>query len=246
MTTHSYANPPIQEALVEFRFADDSGWEWTLPGRFWNLMATSYDGPPRSEQVITIAAKHQFRQISTRAAGGVGRVFLTRKDETGLIGLAPNVLSVHVMRPYPGWAHLLPRIAEVLEKYPEVQPDPRVVRVGLRSVNRIIIPESSVQLDEWFNGAPTLPAGVGTAISALMSRLETRFNDGAHMSVTLATVSHDDPDSSAYLLDIDLGWAPAEPVALDKQLIGLLERLHTREGTAFEAMITDRTRGLFT
>jgi len=246
MSPRSYPNPPIQEALVEFRFAAAESWEWTLPGRFWSLMAADYDGPPRSEQVITIAARQQARQISPRAAGGVGRVFLTRKDETGLVGLAPNTLSVHVMHPYPGWSRLLPRIVEVLEQYPAVQPLAKVNRVGLRYVNRIVIPETDVKLDEWFCGAPTLPAGVGTTISALMSRLETRFDDGAHMSVTLATVNHDDENSAAYLLDIDLSWMPSEPVSLDKRLVGLLESLHSREGSAFEAMITDKTRGLFT
>lgn len=245
MSARSYPNPPIQEALVEFRFTEDSDWDWTIPGRFWGLMTDSYDGPPRSEQVIAVAAQQQARQISPRAVGGVGRVFLTRKDESGLVGLAPNALSVHVMHPYPGWAHLLPRIEEVLVRYPQVQPSPRITRVGLRYVNRIVVPEANVRLDEWFNAAPALPPGLGTPIAALMSRLETVCDDGARMAITLATVATEEPDSSAFVLDIDLGWFPQTPVTLDSSLIPLLESLHEREGSAFEAMITDRTRGLF-
>ena len=79
MTARAYPNPPIQEALVDFRFSNHGHWNWTYPGRYWEIVRDEYDGPPRSEQTIAVNAQQQARALSTRAVAGVGRVFRVRK-----------------------------------------------------------------------------------------------------------------------------------------------------------------------
>ena len=247
MAGRPYPNPPIQEALVVFQFqpVEQGGWNWTVPGRLWMHMNEVYDGEPRSEHVVTVNAQQQARQMAAAAAGGVGRVFLTRKDQSGLVGIAPNQLSVHVLRPYPGWKEFRPRIERVLSEYPEVHADALVSRVGLRYVNRIDIPAGNIEMSQWFTASPGLPPGLEQTMAGLMSKVDTVFDDGARMSITLAAVPSADESVASFLLDLDMHMALGEPVPLDADLRGRIDALHAREGDAFEAMITDETRGLF-
>lgn len=245
MTARNYPKPPIREALVEFHFADDGRWNWTYPGRYWGLVRDEYDGEPRSEQTIAVRTQVQARSVSTRAISGVGRVFLTQTNGSGLLGLAPLRCSIHVMGDYPGWDDFRPRIERALTAYGKLDPACHVSSIGLRYVNRIVIPGAELDLEQWFTSSPTLPGGVKQSMNALMSRVETTYEDGARLAITLATVQHDKPDQNAFLLDLDLSWTPEAPVPLSSRVYDIVDSLHDREGTAFEAMITDTTRGLF-
>lgn len=244
MPARPYPRPPIQEALVELRFVDDGRWNWTWPGRFWELVKSAYDGEPRTEQAISVNAHQQARTLTARTVG-MGRLFLTRRSDPGLLALAPSAMSVHVLRPYPGWADFRNRVVAAIEAHQKLQADAQVIRVGVRYVNRILLPGDNLDLADWFTSTPTLAEGIGPAIAALMSRVETVYDDGARLAITLATVQHDQPGEQAFLLDLDLSWAAPEPVPLTGGVQDVIEGLHDREGTAFEAMITDATRELF-
>lgn len=245
MPARTYPNPPIQEALVEFKFADDGRWNWTYPGRYWELVREEYDGSPRSEQTIAVNAQQRARAVSTRAIAGVGRVFLTRSTDAGLLGLAPDSCSVHVLRPYPGWSEFRPRVERALEAYEQLDAEILISRIAVRYVNRIVIPGDQLNLAEWFTSSPTLPEGVSQSMTALMSRVETGYEDGARLAITLATVQHEKPGEHAFLLDLDLSFVPESPVPISTGVYDIVESLHEREGSAFEAMITDATRELF-
>lgn len=230
---------------MELRFVDDGRWNWTWPGRFWELVKDEYDGEPRTEQAISVNAHQQARTFTTRAVAGVGRVFLTRTSDPGLLALAPSVMSVHVLRPYAGWEDFRPRVVSAVEAHRKLAADVLVERVGVRYVNRIVLPGDSLDLADWFTSSPTLPQGVGPSLAALMSRVETVYEDGTHLAITLANVKHDQPGEQAFLLDLDLSWNAPAPMPMDEGVFEVIDRLHDREGTAFEAMITDATRELF-
>jgi len=245
MPARPYPRPPIQEALVELRFVDDGRWNWTWPGRFWEQVKNEYDGEPSTEQAISVNAHQQAGMLTTRAVAGVGRVFLRSTRDTGLLALAPSAMSVHVLRPYAGWSTFRPRVVAAIEAHQKLQADAQVTRVGVRYVNHIVLPGDNLNLADWFTSSPTLPDGVGPAMVALMSRVETAYDDGARLAITLATVQHDQPNEHAFLLDLDLSWSSPEPVPVTNSVYDVIDSLHDREGTAFEAMITDATRQLF-
>jgi uncharacterized protein (TIGR04255 family) len=245
MPAQKYPNPPIQEALVEVRFSNDGRWDWTIPGRYWEQVRQEYDMAPKSEPILTVQARQQASHLSAHAAGGVGRVLLTRSSDAGLIGLSPNALSVHVLRPYLGWAEFRERLARALDAYLKIQEDALVERVGVRYVNQIIIPGRTLDINDWFTASPALPPGLNLPINSLMSRVETTFDDTSRLSITLATTAHTNVDEHAFVLDMDLSWSPQAPVPLTEDVYHIIDLLHDREGTTFEAMITPDTRELF-
>ena len=52
-----YGNPPIEEALVEFRFAPGQEWDLTIPGKLHQheLIGAEYSGKPRQQNTIEAA-----------------------------------------------------------------------------------------------------------------------------------------------------------------------------------------------
>ena len=52
-----YKNPPIEEALVEFRFAPGQEWDLTIPGKLHEKVKDSYPGKPRQQKLLQAAVQ---------------------------------------------------------------------------------------------------------------------------------------------------------------------------------------------
>ncbi len=124
-----YRNPPIIEAVCEFHFAPGLGWDPTLPGKLHAELSNDYPGTPRHQKNVELGV--QFREGSPhnfQFGEGLRKVQLITKDEKRIVGVGPNVLSVHMLRPYQnprdsdkiGWDEFRPRISRALSAYWEV------------------------------------------------------------------------------------------------------------------------------
>lgn len=173
---------------------------------------------------------------------GVGGVQLVDDDAKRLISIAPNMLSVHVLRPYEGWVRFQPRTASAVAAYKDVVGVETVQRLGLRYVNRIVIPTPAVDLDEYFTCAPRSPEGLPDRMASLLSRVEYVYDDGKKLIVTFATIEAT-PGTCAFLLDLDGVWE-GQGIGVDV-VLPILDDLHERIGSAFETLITDKTREVF-
>jgi uncharacterized protein (TIGR04255 family) len=241
-----YKNPPIEEALVEVRFAQTEEWDLTIPGKLHEHpdIKKEYQGKPRTQKVVAAALEVGPAQPANLAVReGVGRIQLINEAGNRLISLGPGVLSVNMLRPYDGWELFRPRIETALRAYNEVAAPTGVTRLGVRYINRIVVPQKDSDVGIYFRcGPPTTPE-LPSEMAGFMSRVEFLYDDGVKLLLTQASI--DAPDGqSAFLLDLDLIWESAEARSLDA-IIGVIDDLHVREGTAFEAIITDAARGVF-
>ena len=96
-----YKNPPIVEAICEFRFSADTDWDLTIPGRLHERLGSEYTGKPRSQEVVQAELDRETSAL--RVSQAVARVQLPSADGTRMVAVGPRVLSVHVLKPYPGW-----------------------------------------------------------------------------------------------------------------------------------------------
>jgi uncharacterized protein (TIGR04255 family) len=65
MERRKYRNPPIEEALCEFRFAPSQDWDPTVPGRFHEKIREIYPAKPREQRI----AKAGFRMLNNATSG---------------------------------------------------------------------------------------------------------------------------------------------------------------------------------
>lgn len=152
------------------------------------------------------------------------------------------MLSVNVLRPYDGWESFKPRIDAALRAYAEVSSAEKISRIGVRYINKVVVPEPNVDLGKYFLYGPHSPSGLPDRIANFLYRSEYVFDDDVKLLLTFATINAE-PDSSL-LLDLDIIWENEAGIGVDQALENV-DDLHHREGVAFEAVITDDLRGVF-
>ena len=247
-----YKNPPIDEAVCEFHFRPGPDWDLTIPGKLHSALVSEYGGKPRNQQVVDVGVEIKRDEPSNiRYGQGLAKVLLFTEDEKRAVGVGPDVLSVHMLRPYQkpeapeesGWDEFRPRIATALEAYWRVADPVGVRRISIRYINRIIIPEPVVRTEDYLRCAPPSIQGLPDRLHSYMSRTDYGYEDGTHLVLAQGTII---PPSGGigFLLDIDVFRETAE-VVTTAQALARTDVLRSLERDAFETVITDTARELF-
>ena len=242
-----YSNPPIIEAVCEFHFTSGLDWDPTIPGKLHTALGDDYPGKPRHQKTVELGVHiREGSPHNVQFGEELRKVQLITTDEKRIVGVGPNVLSVHMLRPYQdprdpekkGWDEFRPRIRKALDAYWQVAQPQGVKRIGVRYINKLAVPTGVARANEYLTCALPEVDGLPDDMRNLMSRVEYAYTDGVRLVLSQGKVE------DGFILDIDVIWENGE--ALDRE--DTLERadsLRIRERQAFEAVITDEARRLF-
>lgn len=239
-----YRNPPISEALCEFRFAPGARWNATIPGHIHQELAKDYEGDPQN---------HTGYRVELQASDGAApspvvreeatRVQLPSADGSRMVGIAPHSLSVHVFRPYPGWEKFRPKIEKALKAYVSVARPKGINRLGVRYVNRILVPRDGADARHYIGTAPSPGGSLADRLAAFFNRLEYWLEDATKLLVTSGTIEAPS-GKTGFLLDID-AIREGPPMVTVEDAMRVVDLLRDHERTAFEELITEQSRELF-
>lgn len=248
-----YGKPPIEEALCEFRFKSDQDWDFTVPGRLYARLENEYPGKPRDQKAVEIGLDIQEGSpLNMKYNEGLARVQLLSTDGRRMVGVGPNTLTVHILKPYQypdsrvsGWEDFKDRISAALDAYWHVTEPEGISRVGIRYINKITIPQENSDIKKYLQMALPKAEKLPKKLAHFMSQFEYDYQDEVRLILSqgYADTSQEECNTEL-LLDLDVIWSPPEPV-LQESALKMVDDLHTREGVAFEAIITDKTRELF-
>jgi len=238
-----YKNPPLIEALCEFRFDPGSPWDLAVPGLVYEKVQSEF-GKRRLVQVFeaSIAGGPDGveQQVKT-----TDRMQFLREDEKALVQVDRHLLTVNHLKPYPTWQEFLPLIRQGFHAYLEVANPKGLQRIGLRYINRIEIPGQRIELEDYLEFrpfiGPNLPQDFGSFIVGIQVPYENSRNI---LRLQLASAAVQAPDVVAVVLDLDYFLAQAGQMASDN-VFEWVELAHTRVEEVFEACITDRLRQMF-
>lgn len=248
MTRRIYKTPPIEEALVEFHFRSDVQWDPLLPYAFREHIKGVYPSIPchktKIEAAIHPGPDNEGAVIAVR--GDHGRIQFSTEDGSRLVSVSPSMLTVHALRPYPGWESFRQQIEEALHLFAGVAKVAGIVRIGLRYINKLQIKtDESVSLDDYFVSPPNTPNGFPMQVTKFFSRMEHVYDD-VPVRLIRTFADADAPEGMVgFLLDLDLIWEWREVVLPIGEAMGVVDQLRERERDAFEMLITDRTREVF-
>ena len=251
MPRRQYRNPPIQEAVCEFRFAPENEWSPIYPSSFFEKIRGEYPGKPREQKMMNIDKASNAAQpglppnLAGMVLNEVTRLQFFSADEKNVVSIHPDVLSNSVQRPYPGWETFKPSISSALNTYVGVAAPLGIRRIGLRYINQIEVSGGISALLECLVCPPPMVPAVDCRVENFGLRTEYIYNDQPiTVVVTLARVIAPEGRCSC-LLDIDTSreW-PAEPLNL-KEAMNFVQDLRDRERHIFESLITDRARERF-
>lgn len=237
-----YKNPPVVEAVCEFRLTQDTPWDLTIPGLFYERVKTAF--PHREQRVVQEVDLTQEPQGLQQRIRTSERVLLFTQDRKMLIQLGPRLLVVNALRPYPTWQGFKPRIEMAWSELQRVVEISGLERIGLRYINRIKLPEKDVKLDKYFGFYLTLGPRLPKNIVSFIAVAEFLYNEDRDRCRVRLEPARDSAEESTCMLDIDYFLARSRAVEVADAL-QWVEEAHSRVEEVFEGCITDRLRALF-
>jgi uncharacterized protein (TIGR04255 family) len=241
---YQYRRPPIVEATFECRFAASEGWTFASPSTIYNLVHPVYPSEPTiiANSNLELAADTGEVKASVRMLPQDQRFQFSTTDGHHLIRVGRDVISVHVMPPYPGWTEFRERIKAALDAYLQVVKPSSIERLSIRYVNRIELGTDPLDLNNYFRVPLEPPEGLGFSLTSFFLRLEGTRPDGVKLIQSFGSAPG---DVVAIILDLDVIRDVSAPAVLEDDLLATIDSLREVERSAFEASITDKLREIF-
>jgi len=215
-----YKTPPLLEAVGEFRFPAATKWASAIAERIYEKVRSRF--PERRPGGQENPSTTQFH----------------RRDGSALLQVAPHLLALNQLKPYPSWQQFKRTILEAYSAYHEIAGPAGIARLGLRYINQIDIPATQIEIGRYLRGCPE-------GYHKLFLSTEFPFAaERENLSMILMHVPHQEGDFSRFFLDLDYSTPAITETSLEA-IDQILERAHSRIEEVFETTLTDESRRLF-
>jgi uncharacterized protein (TIGR04255 family) len=238
-----YRNPPIVEALCELHFDKHTPWDVTIFGDYYHRVREEFSQKRELPQ-MEMAMQTQEGGITSQVRPVGVRMQFVRPDQTALIQLAPHVLIVNQLSPYPTWETFRALILDRLQDYQEVVPDANLQGALLRYINRFNFPTKTFTVGQAFADSDFIPLRLREKRAPFFLRLEMPQEVNSRLLLTLGTIENENPERITVLLDIAAQLKRVTIMDQDR-LSKLLDQAHEDIEEVFESCLTDTLREQF-
>lgn len=241
-----YPNAPIVEAVIEFRLRFDNAPTVDALDRFCTGIADRFPTKvPVNVMAVQLAQQAGDQPQLHGNNSQIGfRLTSVENDRVAMIQQDSFIYS-H-LAPYSDWDTFSDELKFLWLKFSESLAPKAVIRVATRYINRIVVPQSRVELKDYFTIGPELPAAMAEHLSGFFVQLQLPLTDlhaGAR-SVINFSPQPSSPDTCAFVLDIDT-FREDEFAPDSGEIWEFLNHLRLKKDEIFESSITDKTRKLF-
>ena len=240
-----YKNPPIREAVCEFRFPKEKRWDLTIPGLFYNEIKEVF--PLKERKLSHLLHVTPGGQRPAYTFDIEEKAIFLAKDRKIFVQLGLNepVLSVHHLSPYTSWENFSEKIKMVFECLNDLVKADMLVRIGLRYINQIEIPKDDFDIAKYFNLSPVVNDIPFEQFTSFFLGVDIGYEDTDCICRTqfTTTVPRRD-DCVAYILDFDYFNNPQTSVPAEN-VAEWIEAAHSRIEEIFEKCIKDALRDRF-
>ena len=241
-----YPKPPLIEAVCEFRFDPGQEWDWTVPGLFYDRVQEDF--PLKRERKNYEVAVGEGPSEDGPSVQGLMSSWLqfVREDKSALIQVGPDLLTVNHLRPYTDWPTFKAMIQRSFEEYQAVAKPKGFRRVGLRYINRLEIPDPSVEIEEYVQAVPKIPDSLPQLFAKWAQQVVIPFEEknGWLVLQTGSAREEESTESHPFMLDLDFRTLDPQQVSLETAM-EWIETAHKVVEESFEACITEKSRALF-
>ncbi len=240
-----YRKPPVIEALYEIYFSGSS-WDDTVPGTFYERVKEDY--PKKQQKRIQ---ETEIKMELEHAMAGVRLLFpwmqFVSDEKHRMIQVARDLVVVNQLAPYPHFEEWETEIYRAFRIYTELAEPKTISRLGMRYINRVVIPQGTVRMEDYFTIYPNLPKRCGDSHGSFLVRVEVPEEDSGHRVVITFGNAPPPPaerPAQAFVLDLyDIVLVDEPPD--EERLRARVHQAHDNLVMAFEDSITDCLRALF-
>lgn len=233
-----YKNPPIIEALCEFRFKDNP-WNILYPGEIYREVKNDYSGVK------------QMNFQTLQPDGGVfieNRVQFVKEDNKGIIQITDLLLSIHVLKAYKSWKNFFPEIKRIFNIYSRIVAPKRLGHIALRYVNKIDVEmkNKTIKLKDYFDFYPFMGNNLPKMHEQFNLNVVTAYENGLDfLKLGQKTPPLANEKLLSVILDLDYFSNRFEDRIDNEEVFSWIDNAHTNLEEAFEGCITDKLREQF-
>ncbi|WP_019483253.1 TIGR04255 family protein [Arthrobacter sp. TB 23] len=241
----NYSHAPIAEAIIEFV---------TEPCESLDMVALedllgSEDHYSDPEPAMSF--KGEVSVVEAEVIGGVkgtkvGYVY-RREDGKRVIQAHRDRFIFSWLPPYLHWDEFVDEAMSYWRRYVAIAHPEQLVRIGVRFVNRIELPNRSVELKDYIRVSVDQPAYLPQAIRQMFAQLQFDLVAFSAVGTITALLQPPDEERAHIVLDIDIRKTvelKLDDDHFDEVLADELQESRDAKNFVFEACITDATRGL--
>jgi len=232
-----YENPPIIEAVCEFRFVQGGVQPALIPGRFYERVKTEY---PDIEMKMGVGVQEGGAQptIVTQE-----RTVFRNPIANRLVQISPGMLAINQLRPYSDYATFHREIEARFSDYSAVADIRRITRIGLRYINRLTVPVGKT-LEAVLHLGFKIPQGLPTKPDTYLLRLEFPYQAHRDRLILIIARSGDDPQKEEVMLDLD--YIAIKPEQIEQgELMRWVDTAHEAIEDVFHACVTQEAVASF-
>ena len=149
------------------------------------------------------------------------------------------------LRPYRDWDHLRAEARRLWAVYEAIAHPVEITRVATRFINSIELPGPKVDLNRYFNAAPSVPSTLPDNFDDYFARYSLSFSEFNAKSIVQFAFPHGSTEQSVIvLLDIDV-YREHHVVAPFESLWPVIDQLRSVKNQIFFSYITEPTKELF-
>lgn len=244
--TKKYKNPPIIEAVCEFRFLPDGDLDIKKVENFYEEIKSDFPiQEKRKKHFIDLKVekgkpvKENFRQ------GFIEFDQFLSEDKKYFVQLDKGRVSIHRVKPYISWGDFNPLIKKVYTSYIKNFSPLKITRVGIRYVNEIIIPIDNFSFDKYFTINPPfsfLENDEQKAISIGSVFEQEKGRDA--IKIQFAEKQPKEPLTTRYFM-LDLDYFLSEPDISFEEVDSWIGKAHTTLENTFDTIFTDNLKENF-
>lgn len=246
----TYKNPPLTEAVCEFRFElaglIAQNQVDSFSEKIKNFFPLKDKGkihslqlkiePDKKREVLENSVKQDSREFDQYFSD----------DKKWCVRFDGVLLSIHRLKPYTSWGDFFPLIEMVFKSYVETFLPKKILRIGLRYINKIEIPSKSFNFEDYFNIKVSLPSLVQKdQRSIFIGSVFDQENGRDVLKVQFVEKQIADTQSSkVFILDFD--YFLLVPGTIDFPKVGnWLHVAHNNLEKVFEGIVLEKTKALF-
>ncbi len=239
----TYTNPPVTEAICEFRIDLTTDWDLTVPGLYY----------ARVRDELPVREQRRIRNVEVvMAEEGLREELLVRErmqyftpDMIHGVQIGPHLLAVNMLRPYTSWSRFRPRIEHAFGVLRDLVEIETLEGLSLHYINVLEVPEGDADPRKYLAPIPPLGEILPARPDSLLVGCEIPFEEGRDACrIEITDAIPERKEGTAFLLDLEYFLSSPNTLPAGDSM-RWLDNAHTRLVDIFEACILEPARDIF-
>lgn len=244
-TRPTLKNAPIEEALLDLRIIPEKTPDQGVLDRFKTAIVGTY---PQTFEIRSIRAGFQLSPTelpkaieSTDIPRGLK---FSTTDGRYVIEATVDGFTFHRLRPYQEWEIFLPEFRKWWIVYRDLVGPARITRIGLRYINRILLPVPLKDFTEYIVTGPEIGKNLPQAVMELFMRLVIPNTRLENLAIITQVMQPMEGTKVPLIFDID-AIKILNTASTDESLWKIVDDLRTYKNDLFFESMTEKAIGLF-